>query len=99
MKTPLSSRSLWTIVAAAGLACSQPALAAGLDWRLSEFAAIDGDTLVVDVPEDAPSGMYGATTALDLAPYEGRSLAASVEAESGPLSTDVRDLIDRMQKA
>ncbi len=87
MKTPLSSRSLWTIVAAAGLACSQLALAAGLDWRISEFAAIDGDTLVVDVPADAPSGMYGATATLDLAPYEGRSLAASVEAESGPLST------------
>jgi hypothetical protein len=92
MKTPLSSRSLWTIVAAAGLACSQLALAAGLDWRISEFAAIDGDTLVVDVPADAPSGMYGATATLDLAPYEGRSLAASVEAESGPLSTAAKPI-------
>ena len=61
-----------------------------LDWRLSQYASISNDILVVDVPDNAPSGMYGATAKLDLAPYEGRFLGATVMAESGPISTASR---------
>ena len=57
-----------------------------LDWHLSEFATISNSVLVVDVPADTPIGMYGATADLDLAPYEGRSLGAAIEAEAGPIS-------------
>jgi len=57
-----------------------------LDWHLSEFATISNDILVVDVPADTPYGMFGATANLDLAPYEGRSLGATVMAEAGSIS-------------
>ena len=57
-----------------------------LDWRLSQYASISNDILVVDVPADTPYGMFGATANLDLAPYEGRSLGATVMAEAGSIS-------------
>ena len=57
-----------------------------LDWTLSKCATVSNDLLVVDVPADAPYGMYGATATLDLAPYEGRSLGAAVMAEAGKIS-------------
>ncbi len=41
-------------------------VAKSLDWHLSEFATVTDGILTVDVPEDAPSGMYGATAELDL---------------------------------
>ena len=77
-------------LAFAAFACPYGVAAVPTDdlvWTLSDYATMSGNILTVDVPADAPSGMYGATATLDLAPYEGRSLAASVEAESGPLST------------
>ncbi len=55
-------------------------------WHISKFATITNGMLVVDVPADAPIGMYGATADLDLTPYEGRSLGATVMAEAGPIS-------------
>ena len=57
-----------------------------LDWRLSQYASISNGVLVVDVPADTPYGMFGATATLDLAPYEGRSLGATVMAEAGPVT-------------
>ena len=68
------------------------ARAGDLDWNLSRYAAISNGVLVVDVPEDAPIGMYGATAKLDLAPYEGRSLGATVMAEAGPVSQAERSV-------
>ena len=86
MNTPLFTFSLCAIVAASGLAWPRPAAADGLDWSLSPYATISENILTVDVPADAPYGMYGATATLDLAPYEGRSLGATVMAEAGPIS-------------
>ncbi len=60
--------------------------APALNWHISKFATITNGMLVVDVPADAPIGMYGATADLDLTPYEGRSLGATVMAEAGPIS-------------
>ncbi len=87
MKRPALHAILSMSLLAGGLACSAAALASELDWTLSPFAEIDGNLLVVDVPANAPEGMYGATATLDLAPFEGRTLGAKIMAEAGPIST------------
>ena len=67
-------------------------VANSLDWHLSEFATISNQVLVVDVPADAPIGMYGATADLDLTPFEGRSLGATVMAEAGPITASPKGI-------
>ena len=92
MKTPLIYQSLCAFVAAAAFARPCFGAADGLDWALSPYAAISENILTVDVPADAPYGMYGATATLDLAPYEGRSLGATVMAEAGPISAAAKPI-------
>ena len=86
MPNPFASAILGTITAVMATAVAQGGGANSFKWHISKFATITNGLLVVDVSADAPIGMYGATTDLDLTPYEGRSLGATVMAEAGPIS-------------
>ena len=52
--------------------------AADLNWRLPRYATLEGDILTVDVPEEAAREGCCVMASVDLAPFDGLPLEASV---------------------
>ena len=52
--------------------------AADLRWRLPRYATLEGDILTVDVPEEAAREGCCVMASVDLAPFDGLPLEASV---------------------
>ena len=55
-------------------------------WRLSRFAKIEGNRLVVDVPQDQAKAGGAARCTVDLTPFRGKGFRASVRASGRDLS-------------
>ena len=55
------------------------ATAAGREWRLGPECRLDGNLLVVTVPEGAADGQHGAWTTVDLTPFVEDGFEASIQ--------------------
>ena len=56
------------------------------DWRLTRFAKIEGNRLIVDVPKDRAQEGGAARCTVDLRPFRGKGFRASVRASGRDVS-------------